>query len=144
MFDNGFYPLVNVGRYLIWDICFFSCLEFWWHAYRYIDQIEMWYLKWTNALKSRERWTNQLRLGRSKGSFIYIKIGKYQQTINAKSFQWLLRDVMSGKINCVVVNDLSCFTRNYSDVWSLLDDLLGQTGVRFISLIKGAGAEQSE
>ncbi len=32
-----------------------------------------------------------------------------------ESFQRLLRDVMSGKINCVVVKDYSCFARNYSD-----------------------------
>ena len=30
---------------------------------------------------------------------------------------------MSGKINCVIVKDLSRFARNYSDAGSLIDNL---------------------
>ncbi len=45
-----------------------------------------------------------------------------------------LADVMSGKINCVIVKDLSRFARNYSDAGSLIDNLFVQMGVRFISL----------
>ncbi len=48
-----------------------------------------------------------------------------------ESFQRLLGDVMSGKINCVVVKDLSRFARNYSDAGSLIDNLFVQMGVRF-------------
>ena len=48
-----------------------------------------------------------------------------------------LGDVMSGKINCVVVKDLSRFARNYSDAGSLIDNLFVQMGVRFISLAEG-------
>ena len=54
-----------------------------------------------------------------------------------ESFQRLLGDVMSGKINCVVVKDLSRFARNYSDAGSLIDNLFVQMGVRFISLAEG-------
>lgn len=53
---------------------------------------------------------------------------------NRENFQRLLADVMSGKINCVVVKDLSRFARNYSDAGSLIDNLFVQMGVRFISL----------
>ena len=54
-----------------------------------------------------------------------------------ESFQRLLGDVMSEKINCVVVKDLSRFARNYSDAGSLIDNLFVQMGVRFISLAEG-------
>ena len=54
-----------------------------------------------------------------------------------ESFQRLLGDVMSGKINCVVVKDLSRFAQNYSDARSLIDNLFVQMGVRFISLAEG-------
>ena len=54
-----------------------------------------------------------------------------------ESFQRLLGDVMNGKITCVVVKDLSCFARNYSDAGSLIDNLFVQMGVRFISLAEG-------
>ena len=53
---------------------------------------------------------------------------------NREDFQRLLSDVMSGKINCVIVKDLSRFARNYSDAGSLIDNLFVQMGVRFISL----------
>ena len=51
-----------------------------------------------------------------------------------EAFQQLLADVMSRKIDCVVVKDLSRFARNYSDAGSLIDNLFVQMGVRFISL----------
>lgn len=41
---------------------------------------------------------------------------------------------MSGKINCVIVKNLSRFARNYSDAGSRIDNLSVQMGVRFISL----------
>ncbi len=59
-------------------------------------------------------------------------IGK--EEANRENFQRLLTDVMSGKINCVIVKDLSRFARNYSDAGSLIDNLFVQMGVRFISL----------
>ena len=46
----------------------------------------------------------------------------------------LLSTAGSGKINCVIVKDLSRFARNYSDAGSLIDNLFVQMGVRFISL----------
>ena len=48
---------------------------------------------------------------------------------NRENFQRLLSDVMSGKINCVVVKDLSRFARNYSDAGSLIDNQIGRAHV---------------
>ncbi len=50
---------------------------------------------------------------------------------------------MSGKINCVVVKDLSRFARNYSDAGSLIDNLFVQMGVRFISLAENVDSLQT-
>ena len=65
---------------------------------------------------------------------IYSDDGHTGTDANRENFQRLLSDVMSGKINCVVVKDLSRFARNYSDAGSLIDNLFVQMGVRFISL----------
>ena len=46
----------------------------------------------------------------------------------------MMADIMSRKVNCVVVKDLSRLARNYSDAGSLIDNLFVQMGVRFISL----------
>ena len=51
-----------------------------------------------------------------------------ERTLNREDFQRLLADVMSGKINCVIVKDLSRFARNYSDAGSLIDNLFVQMG----------------
>ena len=64
----------------------------------------------------------------------YVDDGHTGTDANREDFQQLLADVMSGKINCVVVKDLSRFARNYSDAGSLIDNLFVQMGVRFISL----------
>lgn len=67
----------------------------------------------------------------------YVDDGHTGTDTERESFQRLLGDVMSGKINCVVVKALSRFARNYSDAGSLIDNLFVQMGVRFISLAEG-------
>lgn len=64
----------------------------------------------------------------------YIDDGHTGTDADREDFQRLLSDVMNGKINCVVVKDLSRFARNYSDAGSLIDNLFVQLNVRFISL----------
>lgn len=49
-------------------------------------------------------------------------------------FQRLLADVTSGKINCVIVKDLSRLSRNYTDAGNLIENLFVRLNVRFISL----------
>ena len=64
----------------------------------------------------------------------YVDDGRTGTDTDREHFQELLADVMNGKINCVIVKDLSRFARNYSDAGSLIDNLFVQMGVRFISL----------
>ena len=64
----------------------------------------------------------------------YVDDGHTGTDADRENFQRLLADVMSGRINCVIVKDLSRFARNYSDAGSLIDNLFVQMGVRFISL----------
>ena len=53
--------------------------------------------------------------------FEYVDDGHTGTDTNREDFQRLLADVMSGKINCVVVKALSRFARNYSDAGSLAE-----------------------
>ena len=68
---------------------------------------------------------------------------KNQRDLLGDFYQRLLADVMSGKINCVIVKDLSRFARNYSDAGSLIDNLFVQMGVRFISLAENVRTSTS-
>lgn len=76
----------------------------------------------------------QKHIGEFESVSEYVDDGHTGTDANRENFQRLLADVMSGKINCVVVKDLSRFARNYSDAGSLIDNLFVQMGVRFISL----------
>ena len=64
----------------------------------------------------------------------YVDDGHTGTDTDREHFQEMLADIMSGKINCVVVKDLSRLARNYRDAGSLIDNLFVQMGVRFISL----------
>lgn len=49
-------------------------------------------------------------------------------------FQRLLADINSGKVNCVIIKDLSRLSRDYVEAGILIDRLFVQMNVRFISL----------
>ncbi len=49
----------------------------------------------------------------------------------------MMADIYDGKVNCVIVKDLSRFGRNYTDAGHYLDDVFTRLQVRFISLNNG-------
>lgn len=51
-----------------------------------------------------------------------------------EDFQRMLKDIVKGKINCVIVKNLARSFRNVSDQNYYLDDFFPKKGVRFISL----------
>ena len=59
----------------------------------------------------------------------YVDDGHTGTDTDREHFQEMLSDIMSGKINCVVVKDLSRLARNYSDAGSLIDNLFVQMGI---------------
>jgi DNA invertase Pin-like site-specific DNA recombinase len=50
------------------------------------------------------------------------------------SFANMMKDIEEGKINCVIVKDLSRLGRNYIEVGELMDDILPKLKVRLISI----------
>lgn len=70
-------------------------------------------------------------------------VGLYQDNgytgTNFKRPAWdeLLRDVRLGKINCIIVKDLSRLGRNYIEVGEFLEKECPQLGTRFISINDG-------
>lgn len=67
----------------------------------------------------------------------YVDDGYTGTDTNRDSFQKLLSDIYSKKVNCVIVKDLSRLSRNYTDAGSLIENLFVQMNVRFISLAEG-------
>lgn len=64
----------------------------------------------------------------------YVDDGFTGTDTNREAFQRLLGDIDTGKINCVLVKDLSRLSRNYADAGSLIEHRFARAGVRFISL----------
>jgi len=67
-------------------------------------------------------------------SGFYIDNGISGTTFEREAFQRMLADAESGKINCIIVKDLSRFGRNSIDAGYYIEKYLPKLGVRFISV----------
>lgn len=64
----------------------------------------------------------------------YIDDGWSGTNFDRPGFSRMMQDIYNGKVNCVIVKDLSRFGRNYTDAGHYLDDVFMRLGVRFIAL----------
>ncbi|MDO5408964.1 MAG: recombinase family protein [Lachnospiraceae bacterium] len=64
----------------------------------------------------------------------YIDNGWSGMDFNRPAFKRLLTDIHSGKINCIVVKDLSRFGRNYVETGYYLENVFPSLGIRFIAI----------
>lgn len=55
-------------------------------------------------------------------------------TFDRPSFQKMIADIKAGKINCVIVKDLSRFGRNFVEAGRYIDQVFPEYGVRFIAI----------
>jgi DNA invertase Pin-like site-specific DNA recombinase len=64
----------------------------------------------------------------------YIDEGYSGTNFNRPAFQKMMTDIMSEKITCVIVKDLSRFGRDYIETGRYLERIFPKQGVRFISI----------
>lgn len=67
----------------------------------------------------------------------YVDLGKTGRNFNRDAFQRLMEDIRQGKINCVIVKDLSRFGRNYLETGNYIEKIFPFLGVRFIAAADG-------
>ncbi len=65
---------------------------------------------------------------------LYIDDGYTGTNFDRPAFQRLLEDIETGKVDCVLVKDLSRFGRDYLDVGRYLERWFPRHGVRFLAL----------
>ena len=64
----------------------------------------------------------------------YIDLGKSGSDFRRESFERLMQDVRTGRVNCILVKDLSRFGRNYIEVGNYIENIFPFLGVRFIAI----------
>ena len=64
----------------------------------------------------------------------YCDNGRTGTNFDRPEFERLMDDVRSGKVDCIVVKDLSRFGRNYQETGSYLERVFPLLGVRFIAV----------
>lgn len=65
---------------------------------------------------------------------VYVDNGETGVHFKRDAFEDLLEDVRTGKINCIIVKDLSRFGRNFIEVGNYLEKVFPCLGVRFIAV----------
>ena len=65
---------------------------------------------------------------------IYSDDGYSGTNFDRPDFNRMMGDIYSGKINCIVVKDLSRFGRNYIEIGNYLDNVFVRHRVRFVAL----------
>jgi DNA invertase Pin-like site-specific DNA recombinase len=64
----------------------------------------------------------------------YIDDGFTGTNFNRPSFTRLMDDIHQGKINCIIVKDLSRLGRNYIEMGRLISNILPSLGIRLIAI----------
>lgn len=67
----------------------------------------------------------------------YVDDGWSGTNFDRPGFQRMMDDIYTGKVNCVIVKDLSRFCRNASEGGRYLDDIFVRLRIRFVALNNG-------
>lgn len=73
----------------------------------------------------------------------YCDNGATGTNFERNSFQSMMDDIRAGKINCIIVKDLSRFGRNFLETGNYLERIFPFMGVRFIAVNDGYDSENS-
>lgn len=90
-----------------------------------------------NQIKINDSHLDYLRrLGENITSVQYYKDDGYAGgNFDRPDYQRMIRDVESGKVNCIIFKDNSRLGRNYPELGRLMEDYFPQMGVRIISVL---------
>ena len=89
------------------------------------DSIESQFMIMENFIKERPELTHYQK---------YFDRGVSGTTFTRPDFMRMMDDVRAGKIDCIIVKDLSRFGRDYLETGNYIETILPFLGVRFISV----------
>lgn len=90
----------------------------------------------SDTLESQEDILRKFIEGKSEFSLVSVYVDNGQTGVNFErdEFERLLSDVRSGKVDCIIVKDLSRFGRNYIEAGEYLETVFPFMKVRFIAV----------
>lgn len=93
----------------------------------------------SDTVESQEDILRKFIEGKSEFSLVSVYVDNGQTGVNfdRDEFERLLSDVRSGKVDCIIVKDLSRFGRNYIEAGEYLEKVFPFLGVRFIAVNDG-------
>lgn len=74
----------------------------------------------------------------------YIDDGYSGTNFNRPNFQRMMGDIEAGRVNCVVVKDLSRFGRNYLEMGMYTEMRFPELGVRFVAVDSGVDSNNQQ
>ena len=63
-----------------------------------------------------------------------LTMATQEPTLKRPGFKRMMEDIKSGKINCIIVKDLSRLGRNYIEMGKYLEQIFPMMGIRFIAI----------
>lgn len=98
----------------------------------------------SDSIANQRKLLEKYLAGQSKMELagFYCDDGYTGTNFDRPDFQRMLQDIEQGKVNCVVVKDLSRFGRDYIDVGRYLERWFPERQVRFIALSDGIDSEK--
>lgn len=99
----------------------------------------------SDSIVNQRKRLEQFLAGQAQMEFagFYVDDGYTGTNFDRPGFQRMIEDIEAGKVNCVVVKDLSRFGRDYIGVGAYLRDWFPAHGVRFIALGEGEDSEKN-
>ena len=90
----------------------------------------------SDSIINQQKFNEDFCLGRNELCIVkhYVDDGYTGTNFQRPGFRELVADIEAGRINCVVVKDLSRFGRDYIDMGFYLERFFPEKGVRFIAI----------
>ena len=90
----------------------------------------------SDTVETQEAILRQFIEGKPYFSLVSVYVDNGQTGVNFErdEFERLLEDVRSGRVDCIIVKDLSRFGRNYIETGEYLEKVFPFMGVRFIAI----------
>ncbi len=92
------------------------------------------FIKQFECMENLSESMSELSVKKIESIEIYMDNGQTGTDFERQGWKRMMEDVKKGRINCIIVKDLSRFARNYLEAGEYLEEIFPFLGVRFIAI----------